>query len=273
MYVSSWGRLVRRNNFREMAGIGKQIDVRNEEEQGYKSIKSQRTTWSQSTKNKTKSNGKWKKGKTSQNMAENAHEMDSRLKDFDDEDEVISLGSDASRIAKIDQEMEKLAPTWTKRYNEYKCKEGHQERLEDAPLPEDLDNDAVYEETLKLHQEQLVATENCTRRSKQRLELSEIRQKILDKREESQIAEAELEINAMKKQYKCRKMLLEKKKEKEDLQRLLQQQQQEIEETNLGQTQNNRSDYRQENDDYRLNRSHEQVQVATAQSGASKQRA
>ena len=111
-------------------------------------------------------------------------DLDSRTGDFDDID-TVSLGSDASKVDKINQEMEKLAPTWTEKYNEYKCQQGYQQRLEDAELRTELHRDEVYQEAITLHREQLVATTESETRAKRRLELSKLENKLL-KREKQQ---------------------------------------------------------------------------------------
>ena len=84
---------------------------------------------------------------------------DSRKGDNMD-DEVISLGSDASRVERINQEMEQNAPTWTEQYNEYKCQQGYQQRLEDAELPDNLQDEEVFDQTKQLHRSQMAAMED-----------------------------------------------------------------------------------------------------------------
>ena len=61
---------------------------------------------------------------------------DSRRGDFDSDDG--SLGSDASKIKGLQQEIDSNQPTFMEKYNEYKVQQGHQDRLEDAELPEKI---------------------------------------------------------------------------------------------------------------------------------------
>ena len=221
--TTSHGRRIKKIDFGALlrGEVGQEKMSMQQEKQDGKSCKSTKsrklvksTKTNKSGKDITQKSTTKNKGKNPKEVVDTSaqEDADSRTGDFEDED-IISLGSDASRIGKIDREMEQLAPTWTEKYNEYKCKQGYQQRLEDAELPQDLEDDAVYNETLKLHQEQLIATEDRGRRSKRRLELSKLRQQILDKHEEAQLAETELELQAMRKQYERRKILLEKAKE------------------------------------------------------------
>ena len=94
--------------------------------------------------------------KKQKNVIQQEGETDSRAGDFEDE-EVVSLGSDASRVERINEEIDKLAPTWTESYNEFKCRKGIQERLEDFKLPDHLEDDAIFQETMEMHRQQLQA--------------------------------------------------------------------------------------------------------------------
>ena len=133
-------------------------------------------------------------------------EQDSRAGDFEEyeDDEQLSLGSDASKVAKLDGKIDKLAPTWTEQYNEYKCRQGYQARLEDAELPGELDNDMIYQDTKKKHQEQLKATEDREKRAVRRLELEKLREQIIEKREVAKLAESEAQLQMMKQQFERR---------------------------------------------------------------------
>ena len=90
---------------------------------------------------------------------EEEDEPDRRLQEVEGEEEdVVSLGLDTSKVDKINQQIDQLAPSWTEKYNEFKCQQGIQVHLEDSEVPADLHQDTVYEETMQLHKSQMQAT-------------------------------------------------------------------------------------------------------------------
>ena len=103
--------------------------------------------------------------------------MDSRAGDFEDEDEdVISMGSDASRLMRLQADIEENEPTLIEKYNEQKGADGELDRLEDSQLPSDMDDDKVYELSKTQHLQQQEATEKRHIKAVRTLELMEIRE-------------------------------------------------------------------------------------------------
>ena len=230
MYVSGRGRLVRRLDFKAMNEIGMEPQGSGSEtsEDLLKSVaKSTRSTRSKVSRKSSKSrrSAKGKKAvkkvknqniTTVTNATETAEEdTDSRIGDFDgEESDIVSLGSATSKVARIDQEMESLAPSAGELYNQYKCDIGDQERLEDADLPENLQDDTVYEETLAVHKKQLAATTEREKKSLRRVELDEMRDEIIVRRERGKKAEWEINMKANRRLIEHNERELQREREK-----------------------------------------------------------
>ena len=139
MAVSSKGRSIVQQDYRKLAGMEDEVDeIDKKSHTSRKSTKSQRSVRTNRIK-KDKDKDKQNDG----NIVIICHsgDMDSRAGDFvveDMDEEVMSLGSDASRLHKLQQQIDDSGVTFAEKYNEYKVKQGHQDRLEDSELPENL---------------------------------------------------------------------------------------------------------------------------------------
>ena len=259
MYATTSGRLVKKWNFKTMAdkGMDKSDDEMEKicnDNKSTKSGKSVRSTRSNSKNrkkatdlDKAKNNGN-KKATVKEVIPKKARsnakkltdreddEVDSRVGDFDQEEveeDVLSMGSDASKLARIEQEISELEPSMAEKYNEFKVKQGYQVRLEDAELPENLHEDEVYDEVLKLHKEQLAATDDRQKKVLRVNELEKLRDEIVAKRENSKLIEAQRNILRQKAMYLRRKQAIENRKQQKELSKLIELQQQEWEELGM----------------------------------------
>ena len=75
-------------------------------------------------------------------------DLDSRAGDFDtaDEDDALSVGSDASRLRQLDEKLKENALTMGEKYSEKKLAEGSLLRLEDAELPDALEDEETFKD-------------------------------------------------------------------------------------------------------------------------------
>ena len=127
------------------------------------------------------------------------------------------MGSDLDRLLELDREIEFNKPSVTLKYNEYKVQQGEQERLEDSELPENLDEDEVYDEMVKLHEEQRTATENRQMKAERVLQLMKIRDEIVDMKEKAQEAEWEAEMRDRKNKLERTQRYINRKNEEHAL--------------------------------------------------------
>ena len=143
-----------------------------------------------------------------------ASEVDSRAGDFESADEdVISMGSDRSRINQLQDELERNSVTFAEQYNEFKVTQGLQERLEDSELPDNLESQQVFEESKHMHQQQLEATTNREKRAVRTLELMKLCEEILEKREKVRRLEWSAQMEERKAQMRRNQFLLEQKEQ------------------------------------------------------------
>ena len=151
--------------------------------------------------------------------------MDSRAGDFDSlddqEDEILSMGSDASRLKRLEIELEKNSVTFAEKYNEMKVKEGTQVRLEDAEILENLQQDEVLEEQKTVHEQQLLATQEREERAKRTLTILNIRESIIESRERSKKLEMEAELRMKRPEIQRNQMMLDQKRQKLEMKKLM----------------------------------------------------
>ena len=240
MYTTSRGRTIVKPDFVQLAGMATKdaADI-NEEVQSIKSTKSTRSRRSRKSDNKqepppknhSKSDKKPNSTKSAQvdekslSLLQPAQDKplkevdcdgDSRLGDFDDDD-VISLGSDASKMDRINNEIQSLEPSMMERYNNYKVQQGELCRLEDSELPDELEKKQVYEESMKQHKEQLKATEHREVRAKRRSKLVELREEIIVKRESAKYYEMEAQLKERRSQLERRQLIIKQRREKMEI--------------------------------------------------------
>ena len=176
--TTSHGRSIVPTDYRKLAGYDSVQD--GGDGKSVKSCKSNKSNKSKASK-RSKKVGQEDPRKSSQHQDT---ELDLTVGDFDNEDEILSVGSDASRLEAIQKQIEMNLPTTGEMYNERKVEEGEQDRLEDVDLPNNLEQQDVYDEWKELHKKQLAATEDREVRSQWVLELIGIREEILEKREQ-----------------------------------------------------------------------------------------
>ena len=95
-----------------------------------------------------------------------------------------------------------IARHFAEQYNEFKVKQGLQDRLEDTELPDNLDEESVFNEALTQHQSQLQATSNMEARAKRTVEIIKIQQEIVQRRE--WVRKLEWEAEMLNKQVEIR---------------------------------------------------------------------
>ena len=208
--VSSKGRMLSRPDYKKLAGMEDDLVSR-------KSQKSHRT----SKTNKTKSS----QGRRSRKKSEvgERYEEDSRAGDFDDEDEVLSLGSDASRLKKLQKDLEMNSVTFGENYNEYKVQQGLQVLLEDTELPTNLEQEEIFDGCKAEHHQQLTATRYREVRARRTLEILEMREEILMARERTKKLEWEAQLHTKKSEIQRNQWYLDQKKQKLEMVKLLEQ--------------------------------------------------
>ena len=218
--VTSRGRTVQQQDYRKLAGMEDEVVSR-------KSEKSNKTV-----KSSTKSaRGKNKKSKENVTCTS---EVDSRAGDFDDEvnseASVLSVGSDAGRLKKLEKELEVNNVTFGEKYNEYKVDQGLQVRLEDTEMPEDLESEIVYEECKTQNAQQLTASKDREARAERTLEILNIREEIISARERSKKLEWEVEIKKKKAELQLNQMILDQKRQRQEMAQLLEMERQQMNE-------------------------------------------
>ena len=231
MYATSKGRRIVKQEYREFSNVEYMkmagLDQGQMEQQIAEGISGDGTDDKKSTKS-TKSNKKVKKNKEKKGSAKEIEEqltagpntrstksaeikgkipntmtsrsdhagdveVDSRKSDFDDED-VLSMGSDASKVEKLNKEIVQLEPTQMELYNQYKCDQGLQCCLEDSELPDNLLDTNKYTETLEMHKQQLLATTDREQHTTRRSEIIQLREEIIQKRERAKFHEMETDL-------------------------------------------------------------------------------
>ena len=231
MHRSARGRPVRKIDFKIMDSEGIVITEDGKSTarstRSGKSVASTRSRKSGNSKTKKSSVAKGaKQGKTPKrtpkatkkvNPEEEDQDSDSREGDFESENEVdgLSLGSAASKVRNLNNEIEKLQPSLMEKYNEYKCEQGLQQRLEDSDLPDNLQDDEVFQETLELHKEQLQASQNREKRASRCKEITNMREEIIKSREKAKSDEWAAQLLTRRRMIELQEAEIQK--EEEDL--------------------------------------------------------
>ena len=147
--------------------------------------------------------------------------QDSREGDFSESDEdVLSIGRNSVRLQELDRKIQEAEPTLGERYNEFKVAQGVLERLEDHPLPDNLEEEEVFLQVSNDHTSQLKATVDRTKRASRRLEMMEMREKIILEKENSQRMEWEAERKERQKELRRQQIVIESKKQQLEMERL-----------------------------------------------------
>ena len=144
------------------------------------------------------------------------------------EHECGSNSSDDGRLDEIDREIEKVKPSLSENYNEYKVQQGLQERLEDAELPHNLEKGQVYDECKDLHERQFQATQDRRRCAQRRLELERIRERIIDKREQAKQDEWEADMIRRRKAMQCAQAEIDRRRRELEMEEMERKQMEEI---------------------------------------------
>ena len=127
------------------------------------------------------------------------------------------FGLDESEEDRLQSEIECLAPTLAQRYSEQKIAEGTLQRLEDSQLPEDLEDNTVFDECKKEHLEQKKASYDRECRAKRRLELIKIREEITRSKDRAVQDEWAAEVMEKQRMLDQNRWLLKKKQQELDL--------------------------------------------------------
>ena len=120
-------------------------------------------------------------------------------------------------MAELEEKIQECEPSLGERYNEYKVQQGLQDRIEDAPLPETLEDEGIYEDWKEKHVQQKKATEEREKRAKRRMELMEMRDDIVRIRERAKQLEWQAEIRIQEKALENNEMMIAKKKKEIEL--------------------------------------------------------
>ena len=116
-------------NYKQLAGLeGGENDMDGKSEKSVKSKKSRKTA------------------KENVKKTDKLDSDDSRKDDFTEaeeaDDDAFSLGSDKVRVIELQQKIDAAEPSMAEQYNNYKVQQGLQDRLEDAELPSDLNEES-----------------------------------------------------------------------------------------------------------------------------------
>ena len=198
------------------------------EEQDCKSVTSRKSRKShKSTRSVKPDAGKVRKKSETVEQSD----LDSRAGDFDyeraledtgDHDEVLSMGSDAERFKKLQEQLEISKPSLGEKYSELKVQEGTQQRLEDMEILDGIVDNECFEQ-IKKHLEQAQATEERQLRVMRALEIFGIREQIIEKRMNARRLEWELQVKERQAEVKRNQWVLDKKKQEYTMQKLQQQ--------------------------------------------------
>ena len=163
------------------------------------SVKSVRSEASTTKKKKTrKGQIETEKGDTTDSRQSDFSEEEALLQDClqheeEEESDVISLGSDASKLERLQNQIDATEKSVAERYNEFKVQQGELIRVEDIEVPTDIENEELFNETKKIHEEQMVATKNRAEKAKRRVELLKLKEEIIERWEQAKRDEWEAE--------------------------------------------------------------------------------
>ena len=205
------GRPVPQVNYKEFATWG-----RDEMEQDNRSVKSIKSAKS------TKSTRSWKGRKVDKERDAGKSVADHESSEQDSDIE----------LQQLDKEIEANKPSFSEQYNEFKVRQGEQDLLEDADLPEDLDQEETYRKTKDLHLQQKKATTERMKRAEHRLELTRLREEIVETRERARTLEWEADMMEREKRLKANSLMIERRKRERRLKEMEEQQEREYEELN-----------------------------------------
>ena len=137
----------------------------------------------------------------------------------DEGDSSSVSGGEEERLQDLEQQISELQPTFIECYNNYKVQEGHQERLEDSELPDELEKDEVFDETKKIHLQQKKVTIERSKRASRRLELIQMREEILAERELAEQKEWEADMIVKERQLEMNRRALDWKRREKELEK------------------------------------------------------